>query len=231
MTAELIRLDAAPDLVERVHNVLLEAILDGSLGAGSRLTQEDLARQLAVSRQPVLQALRQLKAEGLVLGASGRGLQVAPLDAQAIEHVYQVREALDVLAVRLAAKRRYVMDPGLLDRGRRATRERHVAGLIDADADFHSAIYEASGNPLIARSAHVHWRHIRRAMGAVLQKSAWRATVWDEHAAIAAAIRTGDADRAALLVSGHDQRASAFITAQLGAPPRPAAPSDQGDPA
>ena len=66
MTAHLVKLQPAPDLVDRVYRALLDAISDGSLAPGERLTQEDIAAQLAVSRQPVLQALRLLKKDGLV---------------------------------------------------------------------------------------------------------------------------------------------------------------------
>jgi DNA-binding GntR family transcriptional regulator len=215
MPAQLLQLESTPDLVERVHSALLDAIVEGSLGPGARLTQEDIAHQLAVSRQPVLQALRLLKADGLVVDAPGRGLLVAPLDGAWIASVYQVRAALDVLAVRLAALHRAVLDPALIQQGRKAARSRDVRAMIEADVAFHDAIYAASRNPLIAQSAHVHWRHIRRAMGAVLQKSALRVTVWDEHEAIAEAIAHGDADEAAALISGHDQRASDFMSRQL----------------
>ena len=217
MTAQLLKLDSAPDLVERVYGALLDAIVDGSLAAGTRLTQEEIARQLAVSRQPVLQALRLLKADGLVLDAPGRGLLVAPLDGALIASVYQVRTALDVLAARLAAQQHAALDPALIENGRKAARGRNVRALIDADAAFHNAVYAASGNPFIEQSAHVHWRHIRRAMGAVLQKSALRVTVWDEHEAIAEAIGRGDADRAARLTCEHDQRAGEHISRQLDA--------------
>ena len=73
--------DSAPDLVDQVYRALLDAISDGSLAPGERITQEDIAERLAVSRQPVLQALRLLKKDGLVLDAPGRGVLVAPLDA------------------------------------------------------------------------------------------------------------------------------------------------------
>jgi DNA-binding GntR family transcriptional regulator len=215
MPARLVKLDTTPSLVDRVHRALLDAIVDGSLAAGTRLAQEQIARELAVSRQPVLQALRLLKADGLVLDAPGRGLLVAPLEPGDITSVYQVRAALDVLAARLAAQRRVTLDPELIKRGRKASRGTDVNELIEADAAFHDAIYAASGNPLIAASAHVHWRHIRRAMGAVLQRSTLRVTVWDEHETIAKAIGRGDAEQAARLMSGHDQRASEHISRQL----------------
>ena len=60
--------------------------------------------------------------------------------------------------------------------------------MIEADIAFHSAIYAASGNPLIAQSARPALGHLRRAMGAVLQQSPQREALWDEHEAIAAAI-------------------------------------------
>lgn len=53
----LVRLEAAPDLVDQVYRSLLDAISEGSLAPGQRITQDDIARQLAVSRQPVPQAL------------------------------------------------------------------------------------------------------------------------------------------------------------------------------
>jgi len=224
MPAQLLELTATPDLVERAHRVLLEAIVDGTLAPGQRLTQEDLARRLAVSRQPVLQALRLLKAEGLVVDAPGRGLQVAPLDGEGVAAVYQVRAALDVLAVRLAAQHRAQIDPALIERGRRAAAGRDVRAMIDADVAFHRAIYAASRNPLIEPSAHVHWHHIQRAMGAVLQRSALRATVWDEHAAIAEAIAAGNDAAAAELISGHDQRAAEYMQRELAPLPSAANP-------
>jgi DNA-binding GntR family transcriptional regulator len=108
--------------VDQVYRRLLDAISDGSLAPGQRITQEDIAHQLAVSRQPVLQALRLLKKDGFVQDAPGRGLLVAPLDAAWSQSVYQVRGALDALAARLAAQARFRLDPALIAAGRKAAR-------------------------------------------------------------------------------------------------------------
>ena len=215
MTAHLVKLESAPDLVEQVYRSLLDAISDGSLAPGERITQEDIAEKLAVSRQPVLQALRLLKKDGFVLDAPGRGVLVAPLDADWIVKVYQVRGSLDALAARLAAQQRFRLDPRLIEAGRKAARGKNVKAMIEADMAFHNAIYGASGNPLIEQSAQQHWRHLRRVMGAVLQQSRQREALWDEHEAIAKAIAAGDADRAALLIEQHSQRASKNLAARL----------------
>lgn len=230
MSAPLLKLLATPDLVDQVYQALLGAISDGSLAPGARITQEEIAQQLAVSRQPVLQALRLLKQDGLVLDAPGRGVQVAPLDAAGTAAVYQVRGALDALAARLAASRRATLDPALIERGRDAARGRDVQAMIEADAAFHNAVYTAAGNPLILRSAHLHWAHIRRAMGAVLQASTMRESVWDEHQAIADAIAAGNTARAERLMHEHDERASEHITGHLDAAMRGHGPPiAQGD--
>lgn len=204
----LIQIENTPDLVDRVWHVLLDAICDGSLAPGARIMQEDIAAQLAVSRQPVLQALRLLKNDGFVQDAPGRGVQVAPLDAQRLHHIYQVRAALDALAARLAALARYALPEHIIEEGRRALRSGQIKPMIEADERFHSAIYQASGNPLIAQSAKLHWAHIRRAMGSVLQVSSMRASVWDEHETIARAIAAGQADRAEALMRQHAEQAA-----------------------
>jgi DNA-binding GntR family transcriptional regulator len=215
MAATLVKLAATPDLVDQVYRALLDAISDGSLAPGERITQEDIAERLAVSRQPVLQALRLLKKDGFVLDAPGRGVQVTPLDAEWTARVYQVRGALDALAARLAAGHRSRLDPRLIEQGRKAARGRNIQAMIDADMAFHNAIYVASGNPLIEQSAQLHWRHLRRVMGAVLQSSRQRENVWDEHSAIADAITAGDVARAVRQVEHHAHQAGSDLTERL----------------
>lgn len=207
MASHLIKIESSPDLVDQVYRSLLDAISDGSLAPGERIMQEDIAAQLSVSRQPVLQALRLLKKDGFVLDAPGRGVLVAPLDVAWLVQIYQVRSALDALAARLAAHARYPLDLSLISQGRKAARGTQVKSMMAADEAFHAAIYAASGNPLIAQSAQLHWQHIRRAMGAVLQLSTMRESIWDEHEAIANAIRSGDELQAESLIRQHGEDA------------------------
>ena len=207
MPYQLIKIESTPDLVERVYANLLDAISDGTLQPGARIMQEDIAAQLAVSRQPVLQALRLLRKDGFVLDAPGRGVLVAPLDVTALVQIYQVRSTLDALAARLAARAGCCIDARLISRGRAAAGGSNVKAMMTADAAFHNAVYAASGNPLIAQTAQTHWHHIRRAMGAVLQVSTMRQSIWDEHEAIAAAIARGDEAAAEAMMRQHGEEA------------------------
>ncbi len=210
------KLPARLDYVEAVYKGLLDAITDGSLAPGIRITQEQIAEQFDVSRSPVLQALRLLKKDGLVQDAPGRGVQVTPLSVDWIAKVYEVRGVLDALAARLAAGRRATIARALFVEGRRASRGSDVKAMIDADLAFHNAIYVASGNELIAESAYLHWVHLRRVMGAVLQGSTQRKHIWDEHEAIAVAIASGDARLAARLALQHASNARANVIERLG---------------
>ena len=215
MRTTLVKIPARADYVDEVYKVLLNAISDGTLAPGVRITQEEIAEQLEVSRSPVLQALRLLKKDGFIQDAPGRGVQVAPLDTEWIAKIYEVRGALDALAARLAAARHARIDPAILDRGRQVAEGSDVGAMIDADMAFHRAIYDAAGNDLIAESAQLHWAHLRRVMGAVLQTSSQRATVWREHQAIADAIAAGDGAQATALIDEHTSKASLNLTARM----------------
>ena len=213
--ASMSRIVATPDLTEQVYQRLLHAICDGELAPDARLTQEELATALGVSRQPVLQALRLLKRDGFVSDAGRRGLRVAPLEAATITQVYEVRAVLDGLATRRAALAQAQLDPSIILEGRQAAAGSHIGAMIDADMRFHHMIYAASGNPFIAATANQHWHHIRRAMGAVLQIVGLRRAWWDEHEAILQAVSRGEADRAERLAREHCEGAGHHIAAQL----------------
>lgn len=218
----LVGIESSPDLTEQVYAKLLNAICDGELAPGSRLTQEECAASFKVSRQPVLQALRLLKQEGLVVDAGRRGVMVTPLDATLVAQIYEVRTALDALAARLAAQRGTKLDTALIARGREAARGKSTAPMIEADEAFHRAIYAASGNPFILQSAARHWPHIRRVMGLAVVEPENRAPVWDEHEAILRAINEGRAEEAERLSLKHGEFGGRAVAAGLAQLPRAA---------
>src|SRR5690554_6105043 len=101
-------------VLEAVYAALRDSICEGRLTPGERLTQDDIADQLGVSRQPVGQALILLKSQGFVSETGRRGLVVAPLRIETVRDIYELRGALDGLAASLAAQR---AGPELLARG------------------------------------------------------------------------------------------------------------------
>lgn len=194
-------------LVEQAYATILDAICDGRLRPNERLTQDEIAARLAVSRQPVMSALALLKQQGFLIEHGRRGLAVAPIDPARFDAIYEVRAALEPLAARLATTR---MTPELLARalqlvrhGTQVAATGDAAATLQADVDFHTFIYETSGNPLIVETMQLHWQHLRRSMGEVLRRPRFTQQIWREHAAILDAMGRRKPDEAARLIGEH----------------------------
>ena len=219
-------------LTDRTDDAILDAISGGELAAGARINQDELAERLNVSRQPIVQALALLKVQGFVRDSGRRGVVVAPLDADFISHLYELRSALDGAACRGAAQRgsaeAKLWGPALIADGRAAFAAGSVKRMVEADMRFHRLLYDLCGNPMIAETAALHWHHIRRLIGGYLQHYPMR-DVWDEHQAILNAVISGDPDRAEAAARHHADNASAKFTALLAGQPgsqeAPAAPA------
>jgi DNA-binding GntR family transcriptional regulator len=209
-------LDQHPALIDQVHDRLLAAIIDGTLPPGSRLTQESAADMLGVSRQPVSHALQVLKRRGLLIEHGRKGLAVSAIEARQVRQLYQVRSALDVLAVQLSAARVSAGSVTAAERsamlatveaGQSLGPDSAITALIDADVAFHSGIYQLSGNSAISETVAEQWPHFRRSMGLVLRGGSRRRQVWAEHGAILRAVFAGDGGAAADLARAHADRA------------------------
>jgi DNA-binding GntR family transcriptional regulator len=147
------RVARPPSLAEHVALVLRDDIVSGRLLPGDRLTEAAVMERTGVSRTPVREGLRSLEAEGLVITHRGRGAYVTyRLSPEEAFLVYDCRLALEPALTSLAAER---MTPAALA-GIRAVLDR-FCDAVDAapaeagqlDAEFHLAIYEASGSQLM----------------------------------------------------------------------------------
>ncbi|MEN3349524.1 MAG: hypothetical protein V7632_3159 [Bradyrhizobium sp.] len=217
----MIPLDPLPNLIDQVYGRLLEAIIDRTLPPGQRITQNELAEKLGVSRQPVSHALHLLHRQGLVAESGKRGFEVTQLDPRRIRELYEVRGAVDALAARLAAGR-VQEDPAgraqleaALDAGRVIDGRTPLARLIALDVDFHSAIYRLAGNSAIEEMIAPQWPHMRRSMATVLTELDYRGSAWTEHESIAAHIFAGNAAAAEAAALAHAQTAGRMTEEKL----------------
>lgn len=214
-------LSTQPNLVAQVREAILGEIASGALGPGERIIQEQIAQALGVSRQPVQQALLLLRNEGALRDAPGRGLIVAPLVADEVQHMYDMRAVIEGLACRLAAERNAeraaAQGPALIEAGRKAVASGSVPKMVAADLRFHQFLYTLSGNPLIAPAMAGHWTHAQRVMGEVLVRDETPRDIWDQHAAILDAVAAGKGEQAERLARGHITQASGFMVTRLRA--------------
>ena len=131
---------------EIVARALRDAIVSGRLKGGERLHQDGIASKLGVSRMPVREALRQLESEGLVVFTPHRRVSVAALSADELREIYEIRIALELLALALAMPRLSAQDFAkltvLLDQMDRVTDPGRWLAL---NRTFHGILYRASG--------------------------------------------------------------------------------------
>lgn len=215
----------APSLTEQAYQAVVDEICDGALASGSRLVQEQLAKRLGVSRQPIQQVMGLLKADGLVEDAPGRGMLVAPLNASLVTSRYQIRGAIDGLAAQLAATRAgslvEVKDQiarrgrSIVKAGIAAIDSKAIKRMVAYDVEFHNFLYECSGNSLIAATCEPHWLHLRRVMSEVLRKAAPPEDIWKQHEEILNAVLAGDAGSAKSLAITHVEQACDGLTKSL----------------
>jgi DNA-binding GntR family transcriptional regulator len=206
-------------VLHQVYTAIMEAICEGRLTQGERLTQESVAGKLNVSRQPVGQALLILKNQSFVRETGRRGLVVAPIDPAFIRCIYEVRLGVDPVAAGLAATRapQDAIEPGrrILRTGEKALASGSVIALGKAEMDFHMLIYRLSENHLLLESMETYWNHLRRAMREVLKRKNYRASVWMEHADILAAVEAGDTKRAERVARRHIVASADFLEQQV----------------
>ncbi len=146
---------APPLRRQEAERRLRNAIVRGDFAPGERLTEDELAAWLGISRTPVREALGRLAAAGLVEIDANRGARVAPLDPAEMLDLVQVSRELVLLAQRLAAER--ATDDEL--RAIRAHHEARVAAMRAGDVEtversalaFHTTILRASRNRELQR--------------------------------------------------------------------------------
>jgi len=210
-----------PNLVDQVKDAILAEIASGKMSPGERIIQEQIALALGVSRQPVQQALLLLRNQGVLKDAPGRGLIVAPLDADHVAHIYELRAGIEGMACRLASGQisEQTLKQGLaiIELGRKAVASGAITKMIAADIKFHEFLYSLSGNPLIGPAMATHLTYTQRVMGEVLIEDQEPRDIWDQQAKILDAIGKGKADLAEKLAKEHLIHASQFMVSRLKA--------------
>ena len=207
---------------------LRSLILEGELAPGAVLPQAALAQTIGISTTPLREALRRLKQEGLVDLDAHRDARVRPLDAGEARDLLELRGSLDPLAASLAAQRRTETDladiRAALD-GLDALGARPSAAQLESHHRFHRAIHRASHNVLLVETLDGLWvktdRYRRHGLEAGRSQDELDARA-AEHRQLFEAVRDGDAETAADLMSRHVATSLGARSAdRLAGPDRP----------
>jgi len=186
--------------------LIREAIIDGRLPPGQRLKEEELARELGISRTPVREALLILQAEGLVDAAPNRGAVVRSHDGDDLEDLYQLRALLEGYAARRAAAN--ISETSVAELWASCQRfeeviESDVQELVKENLFFHNVILDAAQSRRVAEL-------IRKVIELPL---VYRSYIWysvDQrrisahyHRQITKALEARDGERAELVMKEH----------------------------
>jgi DNA-binding GntR family transcriptional regulator len=194
-------------LWQRVHDHLREEILASRLPPGTELQEVALSHELGVSRGPIREALGRLAAEGLVTVRPRRGAVVRAFSTTEFLEAYQVREALEMMAVRLAVPQLSTEDIAsmrqLIDRMTACAEAGDVEGFFEANAAFHQTFFEAAGNRMLADMYQKLRGQIDRHRRLSLELRGDLRRSITEHKAILRAAEAGNVERAVHLISEH----------------------------
>ncbi len=196
-------------LADAVYVALRRALVHGDFDPGEPLTEGDLCRRFAVSRTPVREALAKLERDQLVRVVPKKGAFVRTLSHAEIRELYQLREALEGLALRLAAPR---VERAELDdfarrfrelRGRRRLADSEVRALGE---EFHRFLVKRGGNTRLVQMLEDIREQLQPVWTMAIVAPRRVHGLVREHLGIIAALERGDARRAERLMIDHVRR-------------------------
>lgn len=193
---------------DHVSEILRERIISGFYKRGQKLKQSDIANELGVSVTPVREALRNLEAEGYVLGLSHRGVLVPHFIIEQAEELYELRLTLerDLTVHAFPAVTRQALAE-LKERHRDCLRAYHAEERLElraANYRFHFRFYELANRPQTLQFVRVLWAkypfHLLDAIDLRVTR------VIGEHEEFLATLESGDVDGAAAAMVKHIKR-------------------------
>jgi DNA-binding GntR family transcriptional regulator len=209
-------LDEVDTLSSRTTEILREKILDGDFGLGEHLVEATLARQLEISRGPVRDALKQLRAEGLVFERPRRGSYVVDLSEADICEIYELRAAIEARSARSVieageSSARQALEAAFTEL-KAAAASRDWQRFSRSDLAFHETLCRVSGN------SRLHHVFVSQAsvLGILLRLERRRSSVdlvqmLAEHKSLLEAILSGDPEDAERACDEHLDRACARV--------------------
>lgn len=188
-----------------VRETLRQDILNGTLSGGTRLAQSDIAKQLGVSTTPVREALRDLASEGLVTIDPHRGGFVLEMSRSDVTEVYEIRQQLEPLALRMAMP---LLDDSVIERLDELNQEMSatssLATWVELNRDFHMTMYSAADRPrLVTMIASLQDASVMAVSARLAHTSGVREEANHEHDELVELIRRGDEDGAVALLQDH----------------------------
>lgn len=199
-------------IADRTYVQIRKAIVEGHIKAGSKISEPELAKEYGISRGPLREAIGRLEACGLVVREPHVGARVVSLSAEGLLEIYHVREALESMAARLAAKNMSKDEVAELRRllirhdEQISSDEQGAYFQREGDLDFHFRIIAGSHNNHLISLLCNDLYHLMRMYRFQYGMSSGRIRTeraFAEHEYIVDCIEAGDAELAELIMRRH----------------------------
>lgn len=199
---------------------LRDMIVKGDLPAGARIVERKVSADLNVSRTPVREALKLLRADGLIEISLHRGAQVTTYTSREAEDLFDLISVIEGLAAERLAERRSSALMQRLETLHARMLGEFAAGdasaYFDTNTEVHDTIVREAGNPILADShRRVMVRARRGRFMAIIDVDRWRQAV-AEHEEVMAAFRARDAEAAGRVWRTHLRHTGETVAAVLG---------------
>ncbi len=192
-------------LSDQVTAELRRRIIDAQYRPGERLTEDRLAADFGVSRNPVREALRVVTAEGFIEVQPRRGAVVATPDEETMRDLFLARSMIEPLAARVAAERGTDADLAglreLLDHARVATEQGDFDRVAELNTELHRAVVVMSGNRWLAQFSTSMYRYVHWVFRLGAPRRATHS--WEEHVRLVEALEAHDPDAAEQAAAEH----------------------------
>jgi DNA-binding GntR family transcriptional regulator len=206
-------------LTDKAYDQIKEWVVRYHLKPGARLHVSDLAHALKMSQTPVREALSMLEKEHLIEREPQKGFRVSSLSIQGVEDLYDLRMALEVLAVHQAAIRMTSSDrtriARLLAEVGRLIKNGNKQRMLELEQNFHVVILDASGNKPLAEMGRAVLDRIWIIQNINLLTTDHLSDAHPQHLNVFEAIKKGDSHKAAMLMSRHLTIAKKFVLSRL----------------
>jgi DNA-binding GntR family transcriptional regulator len=207
MRIDRLRQPPAASAGRQVYRALREAIIASDLAPGQRISENELAERLAVSRTPIREALIRLRDERFVRIVPQLGTFVTPISVAAVEDAQFIRESLECAAVRIAAVEADDADlaalDGLIRRQAEVSERGDHARFAVLDDEFHAAICQLAGRPVAWEVAERVKGHLNRVRRLSLPQPRYLEEMVAEHREVLEALKQGDPDAAETALRHH----------------------------
>jgi DNA-binding GntR family transcriptional regulator len=196
-------------LSNRARRKTEELILKGSLAAGAKITERELAERLGMSRAPIREAIRELVSVGLLEQISARQIVVRQLELSEVKEIFEIREMLEARAASLASANmtteQYKSLEELHLQMKTTAANNEFSDYFDLNISFHTLIHEIAAAPRLATLIDQVMREslLFRSRGLVDEANI-RSSI-EEHEQLLKALRARDRELSGLLMSRHIQ--------------------------